>query len=276
MGAGLGQNAVKLSRRSKIMSLRRLIGSFLCLVAVFFFFYQWWKTHPHDDGAWKRIQQTGVFRIGMDASYPPFGTALGDSITGLDADLAAEIGRRLGVKVQIVNMGYDGVYDALQIGQVDALISALSFDPRRLGTFRYSRAYFDAGQVLVSRGGAYTTMNSLEGRVVAVEYASVGDEVARLWIRRLHRLDIAHFTTSDEAIAAVATGKADAALVDAVAAHLYGRHQPGLAISPDSVMPDYYAIAMRLTSFDLAGAIDYALRGMEEDGTLDAIIRRWL
>src|SRR5262249_15264866 len=105
---------------------------------------------------------------------------------------------------------------------------------------------------------------------------SVGDEVARLWTRRLHRLDIGHYTTSEEAIASVAAGKADAALVDSVAARLYVRNHPGLAISPESVMPDYYAIAMRPTSFDLTGAVDYAMRGMEDDGTLDAIIRRWL
>jgi polar amino acid transport system substrate-binding protein len=212
----------------------------------------------------------------MDASYPPFGMANGDKFSGLDVDLANEIARRLGVRVQIVNRSYDSLYDDLHTGQMDVVISALSIDPQRIGAFQYSRAYFDAGQVLVSRDGTYTTMRDLEGRTVAVEYGSGGDELARLWTRRLHRLNVTHFTTSNEAIAAAAAGQADVALVDAVTARLYVRDHPGLSISQESVQPDYYAVAMRYTSFGLAGAIDYALRGMEEDGTLDAILRRWL
>src|SRR5581483_6478786 len=119
-------------------------------------------------------------------------------------------------------------------------------------------------------------MPDLEGRTVAVEYGSTGDEVARLWQRRLHRLGIAHFTTPDEAMDAVQQGKADAALTDWVTARLYLRTHQGPSISPDRVTSDVYALAVRLLSYDLAGAINAALNDMERDGTLEAIVRRWL
>jgi polar amino acid transport system substrate-binding protein len=80
----------------------------------------------------------------------------------------------------------------------------------------------------------------------------------------------------DEAMDAVRQGKADAALTDWVTARLYLRTHRGLSISPDRVTDDVYALAVRLSSYDLAGVINAALNDMERDGTLEAIVRRWL
>ncbi len=233
---------------------------------------------PDNDGTWQRVQETGVLRVGMDASYPPFSDTPNGTPIGLDVDLISEIARRLHVRIEISNMGFDGLYDALITGQVDVLISALSFDPTHLDRVMYTRAYVNAGQLIVSSSGHYEHMEDLDGHTVAVEYGSAGDETARIWQRRLHILNIAHFTTADEALAVVVAGKADAALVDYVTARLYLRshHGTGLALSPNYVTGEAYAIAVRLRSYDLGGAINDVLDVLDKDGTLVAIIDRWL
>ncbi len=254
---------------------RRIVGSILCLLLLALWFYR--EQHPPDnDGTWARVQQTGVLRVGMDASYIPFSDTPNGVPTGLDVDLINEIGRRLGVRVEIVNMGFDGLYPALQSNQVDALISALSIDPAQLGWAMYTYSYIDAGQVIASHGAAYHRMAELDGQTLAVEYGSIGDEVARQWARRLRILKVAHFTTSNEAMGAVRNGQADAALIDYITARVYLRAHPGLALSQEFVTHDTYAIATRLTSYDLAGAISDAIAAMEQDGTLDRIIGKWL
>jgi ABC-type amino acid transport substrate-binding protein len=255
---------------------RRLALAAISLVLVVSIFYRWRHSRPTSDGTWARVQQTGVLRVGMDASYPPFSDAPSGTPVGLDVDLINEIGRRLHARIEITNMGFDGLYDSLYTGQVDVLISALSIDPAQLGRVMYTRNYIDAGQVIVSQDDKLRRMPDLEGRTVAVEYGSTGDEVARLWQRRLHRLDITHFTTPDEAMEAVGQGKADAALTDWVTARLYLRTHSGVSISPEWVTSDVYALAVRLSSYDLAGSINAALNDMERDGTLGAILRRWL
>ncbi len=255
---------------------RRPVVSALCLILIALFFRDWRHAQPYNDGTWARVQQTGVLRVGMDASYPPFSDTPAGTPTGLDVDLANEIGRRLGVHVQIANMGFDGLYYALQTNQVDVLISALSTDPTKLGYVLYSRGYLDAGEVLASRDGRYNTMPDLDGHTVAVEYGSAGDEQARLWQRRLHLLKIVRFTTPDEAMFAAMNGDADAALSDSVTLRLFVHAHPGLQISPVLVTHEPYSVAVRLSSYDLAGAINDALNRMELDGTLDAIINRWI
>jgi ABC-type amino acid transport substrate-binding protein len=258
---------------------RRLVLALVGLILMALLFRTWRQSRPLNDGTWDRVQKSGVLRVGMDASYPPFSdTPGGGAPVGLDVDLINEIGRRLNVRVEFTNMGYDGLYDSLYTGQVDALISALSIDPAQLGRVSYTRSYIDAGQVLVSRSGEYESMNALDGKAVAVEYGSIGDEIARNWRRRLHVLNIVHFTTSDEALKAAEDGGADVALLDQITARLYlKKHTHStLKISPRVIYGDVYAVAVRQVSIDLGDAISKTLDTMESDGTLEAIINRWL
>jgi ABC-type amino acid transport substrate-binding protein len=254
----------------------RPVLSILCLALVALWLRDWRHSQPYNDGTWARVQQTGVLRVGMDASYPPFSDTPAGVPVGLDVDIANEIGRRLHLRVEIINMGFDSLYDSLQTNQADALISALSIDPAQMARVMYTTGYIDAGQVLVSRDGQLGRMEDLEGRTLAVEYGSLGDETARLWQRRLHLLNLSHFTTASDAMQAVIDGQADAALVDFVTARLYGRAHPGLVINPNPVVHDIYAVAVRLPSYDLGGAINDALKDMLRDGTLTAILDRWL
>jgi ABC-type amino acid transport substrate-binding protein len=255
---------------------RRALASVLCLILVWLLVRDWRDAQPYNDGTWQRVQQSGILRVGMDASYPPFADTPAGQPVGLDVDIANEVGRRLNLKVQIANMGFDGLYEALKTSQVDVLISALSYDPTRLNAVIYSVPYLDSGQVIVSRDGSYPDMPSLDGHTVAVEYGSGGDEQVRIWQRRLHELPVTRFTTSDEALAAVAANSADAALTDAITARLYISKYPGLVISPQMVTHDLFAAATRNSSYDLAGAISDTIKAMQQDGTLDMILNRWL
>src|SRR5262245_44631595 len=70
---------------------------------------------------WEQIQENGVLRVGLDPTYPPFETADDGELRGLDVDLARALAAELGLEVQFVYFGYDGLYDALLSNQVDVL-----------------------------------------------------------------------------------------------------------------------------------------------------------
>ncbi|MHB8629433.1 MAG: ABC transporter substrate-binding protein [Aggregatilineales bacterium] len=262
--------------RLRCPAWRRLVGSVLCAVLLALVTYDAHHDLPRDDGTLARIRQTGIWRIGMDISDPPFASEPNGAPNGLDVDFANALGERLGVHVQIQPLGYDGLYDALKTGTVDGLISALSIDPGRLGDVIYSVPYFDNGIVIATRDHALVKMADLDRRRVAVEYGSTADETARLWQRRLHQLNEQLSPAADGALDAALTGQADAALTDAVTARLYLKTHTGLSISPVYVTSDPYAVAVRNNSFFLADAITKALDAMRADGTLDTLIARWL
>lgn len=175
-------------------------------------------------------------------------------------------------------VGVDGLYDALKIGSVDVLISALPFDPTRIGEFWYVRHYLDAGVFILSRGGAYQDMYALDGQSVAVEYGSVGDEQARRWRRRLKSLYIHHRTSTTEAIEAVARDEAAAALVDYISARLWLRTHPEsrLMIAEKPVLSETYAPVTRGKEQSIAKRVNAAIEAMIADGTLANLIEKWL
>lgn len=238
---------------------------------------------PSDD-TWDRIHETGILRVGMDASFPPFEFISADgTLAGFDVDLAQELGRRLDVEAQfIVNLPTDGLYDALKVsagrGQsgVDVVISALVVNPAKMADVDYA-PYFDAGQVLVVRSVEtdVMTMSNLGGRTLAVEFGTRGDQEARKWVRRLAELTLVPYQTADEALAAVKDGEANAALVDHVSALRFGVDDE-LTIVGEPVVSEPYAVAVSEDSPGLLRAVDEALAEMESDGTIEALVSKWL
>ena len=266
------------------------------------------------DATWDRVRESGILRVGMDASFPPFETIAADgTLVGLDVDLARELGRRLGpvlsepvlseaegaegaegVEVQFVaNLPYDGLYDALAVNRVDVVMSALVVNPARMADFAYSTSYFDAGQVLVAREKPdrlrkTCQVSDMDGCMLAVEFGTQGDLEARKWARRLSDLAVVPYQTAAEALAAVAAGEADGALVDHVSALAATGKTLGVSENPkgfegfelviagEPVVEEPYAVAVRHDSQRLLRAINGVLAEMEADGTMMALVERWM
>ncbi len=229
------------------------------------------------DSTWRRVQINGDLYVGLDPSYPPFAEWTPEQIVGIEADLAREIGRRLGVETHILIMGYDSLYDALYTGNVDMLIAGLHPDSTLTHWVYYSQPYFDAGQVLVSpREEPVSDMRALDGKSVAVEVASSGDAAARRWARRLRALTIERHLLPQDAMRAVEEGQAAAALVDTVSARLYLPAHPRLVMAAETTVAEPYVIAMRRGDFRLTAHVERALKAIKADGALDEIIAHWL
>jgi len=244
------------------------------------------------DRTWERIRSEGVIRIGLDASFPPFEAMdpQTGAIAGFDVDLAAALGNELGgIQPQFLNVGFDGLYDSLLAGRFDAIISALPVDFMWTEDVHYSPAYFEAGLVLVTRrelAGQLAAQDNLAGQIggaedlaghsVAIEWGSEADAVGRQLARRLSGMTLQSLPTPADALAAVAGGAADAALVDAVSAYQALHGHPDLAIVGPPLTQASYAVAMRKTSPVLARNVDLALARLKSAGTLDALLRKWL
>ncbi|MGD8860264.1 MAG: transporter substrate-binding domain-containing protein [Myxococcales bacterium] len=76
--------------------------------------------------------QDGTLHVGIEMSFPPmeFRDEL-DKPVGADVEIAKALGEELGVEVEFVNMAFDSLIKAVQSGQVDVLISAMTVTPER-------------------------------------------------------------------------------------------------------------------------------------------------
>lgn len=217
-------------------------------------------------------------RVGVDPSSPPFAAFSEDGLFGLEIDLARELGARLDLPVRFVTLGFDGLYDALKTDQVDALIAGLIIDNSRLRDVHYSQPYFNAGLVLVS-DNAIERMEDLanyDDASIAYEFGSEGDSEIRTWLRRVSPFEMRPYERPSDALDAARLGDADAALVDAVSAGLYLREHPDWNAHSTVITDNLYAIATQSRRPEISFAIRDALQGMIDDGTLQALIERWL
>lgn len=243
----------------------------------------WWligSQAQNEDRTLEQVLQKRLLRVGMDASYPPFENVDGDTgeVVGFDVDLAREIGRRLGAEVEIVNVSFDGLYDALIVGKVDVLISGLPYDAQMTEDVAYSSAYFNAGQVLVVRRdeAGIKGAEELSGRSLAVEWGSTADMEARLLTNRLPGLTLKPYPSPQEALAGLKGGESDAALVDAISAYQFIGQEGGLVAVGQPLTDELYVVAARPKSRRLLERINDILLEMRRDGTLETLQVKWL
>lgn len=230
-----------------------------------------------DTDAWDTIQETGVLRVGLDPTYPPFAAATESDLFGFDVDLARALADDLGVQAQFFYFGYDGLYDALDTGQADVLISALVIDETRTRDFAYSEPYFNAGQMLiVPDGSPITAMADLRHSTLAVELGSEGHVVGLEWARKVAGLEVMPFNTPDEVVAAAAT-TSSAALLDHINARLLLTSQDvPLHLAPTPVTVEPYALVVRAEDDVLLEQLNQSLERLIEAGAVETIAAHWL
>ncbi|MDQ7036967.1 MAG: ABC transporter substrate-binding protein [Anaerolineae bacterium] len=220
---------------------------------------------------------SGEMVIGVDASFPPFAVDNGAGLFGLDIDLGNALAAEMNLPVRFVNMGYDGLYDAVIDGQVDMVISALLVNPARTQEVRYTRPYFDNGLTLITTvGSPIDRMTDLPSRALALEYGSAAQAQARFWLRRLDAFEVYPYELPQYALDAVRLGEADAALVDTTTYYLYQTAHPDWQSEANRYNNAFYSIAIRIDRDATWEWVDKAVGSLQFDGRLAVIIDKWL
>lgn len=221
----------------------------------------------------QRVASSGVLRVGMDPTYPPFDVVQGGQIGGYDAELARKIAADVGVRVEFKPLALDTLYDALIAGNVDVVISAQPPIPERQADVRYSVPYYQSGQVLVVRAGdtAIGSVAGLAGKRVGVELGSSGDTEAR----RLQRGSVptmqlqSVYHSPDEALDALARGEVDAAITDNLSAQTYIAGRPGaLSVLSPPITDEPFVVGMPARADGLAARVNATIQRLEASGEL--------
>lgn len=136
------------------------------------------QAHADDtDATYAAIKKRGVLVVGLSADYAPFefhATVQGrDQIVGFEVSMAKQIAKDLGVKLQIKEMGFDGLIGAVQTGKIDVIISGINATPEREKVVDFSKSYLSPKQtVLILKKNAekYTTdVNSFSGQKIGAQ-----------------------------------------------------------------------------------------------------------
>ena len=103
-----------------------------------------------------------------------------DEFSMVDMWLAQQIADSLGVKLEIVDMSFDGIIPAVQSGQVDLGIAAFTNTPERAKEIDFSNLYETSAQLLIVKTGnadVYSTKESLAGQKVGAQKGTIQSQL---------------------------------------------------------------------------------------------------
>lgn len=121
--------------------------------------------------------QAADLTVGANIGNVPweFQDASGDFV-GFEIDLAKEIGARLGMSVEVVNIPFNGLFSAVQSGRIDIALSSITITDKRLRSVAFAQAYYDSAQSLtvLTRNDA-SSLEDMRGKIIGVDTGSTGD-----------------------------------------------------------------------------------------------------
>jgi polar amino acid transport system substrate-binding protein len=244
----------------------------------------------------KKYQDSGVIKVGTDAAYAPMEFEEGGKIVGIDPDIAAALGKELGVKFQFTSGTFDGLISSLNSGRQDVVMSAMSDTKARqqglddkgkkVGEGVDFVDYFTSGVSLLVKKGNPENIKSLDdlcGKKVAVQRgttyeATFKTQAAKCKTDGKGALTIEAFDTDAEAQTRVKSGGAVADLNDyPVAAHIAKTAGGGndFEVVGDQTEAGPFGIAVDKDNAQLRDALKDALNAIIKNGEYEKVLEKW-
>ena len=209
--------------------------------------------------------------IGTSGDYHPFNYVDDDGeVDGLERELGDELCRRADLECEWMVSDWETMIPDLSAEEFDVILAGMSITSEREELIDFTEAYYPpTPSVYVARSGAgdeavQGTVGVTENTIYSDYFTEQGEPFVAL-------------DGSADAAEAVLNGEVDAVLVD----HGYGvqkiaEHEGRLEIVGPSILLDRgLGIGVRKGS-DLEGRLDEALASMKADGTLNALILKWV
>ncbi len=228
------------------------------------------------------IRDKGTLVVGSDVAYAPveFFDTDGKTVLGIDADLAAAIGKQLGLKLDLQNGTFDGLIPALTTSKrIDLIMSAMSDNKKRQATVDFVD-YFSAGtSIIVKKGNpeGITSLDDFCGKTIAIQRGTTQDDVAEAQAKKCgaNKLTILKFDTDPEALLQVKSGRAVADMNDFPVAAYTAQKQPDFEVVGEQLEAGPYGIGVRKADTQLRDAIQKALQAIIDNGEYAAILKKW-
>lgn len=240
------------------------------------------------------IAEAGSVKVATDAPYAPFEmfTEEGsDELTGVDVDLGHAIGAKLGIDFEFEQQAFDGIIPALQAGNFDVTITAMTSSVERMEVLTFVDYSASGTGILTSAGNPEGIESYLDlcGKAVAVQSAtSQVDLVNDVWqgeceAEGLDPIELSEFPSDADAQLAITSGKAVASLLTKPSAGYVAKTTNDgetFEVVEDPEAPNGYdatlnGIGVLKENEEFAKAIQAALQSLIDDGTYEAILDQY-
>ncbi|HKF81375.1 MAG TPA: basic amino acid ABC transporter substrate-binding protein [Solirubrobacterales bacterium] len=211
--------------------------------------------------------------VGSDIPYPPFEQGKSGEYTGFDIELMEAIGEKIGRTPEFTDTSFETIFRDVAQGKFEAVISAATITEEREKAVDFSNPYYLSEQaVLVKEGSDIKSLEDLDGKTVAVQQGTTGQELAK---EELGGSEVRPYPEGPDAVNALKAGTVEGVIIDAPVAQNAVEKSGGVEIAEKVPTEEEYGIAVAQGETELLEEINKGLEEVLDDGTYKTIYEKW-
>jgi polar amino acid transport system substrate-binding protein len=221
--------------------------------------------------------EEGALTVCSDMPYKPFESMKDGKPVGFDIDLIREVAADLDLRLEIKDTDFDAIQsgEALNSGQCDVAISAMTITGERARVLDFSSPYFDASQALVvAKGSGIDSLDDLADQRIGVQGGTTGE----LYVtdNAPSSADVMPFKDAAAMEDALTTHVVDAAVYDNTVVSDVVANNPTFEVSAEFDTGEQYGMAVKKNgNVELLRSINKVLATLEANGGYDKIYVTW-
>ena len=219
--------------------------------------------------------EAGKLTMATNATFPPYEmTTDAGEFEGIDIEAAQAIADKLGLELQIDDMEFDAALLSVQQGKADITMAGITVTDERKAVMAFSDSYATGIQsIIVPESSDIASPDDLAGKKIGTQRGTTG----YIYCTDDFGEDaVVAYDSGLTAVQALNNGQVDAVVIDNAPAKEYVAANPGLKVLETSYAEEDYAIGMNKDNTALVEAVNAALEELKADGTLQAIVDKYI
>lgn len=222
------------------------------------------------------IKKKGVLVVGTKADYRPFGYLdPAGKIVGFEPDLAADVAKRLGVKLELVPVVASNRIQFLQQGKIDLMIATTSDTPerRKVVDFVDPNYYGSGTNILAPKSAHITSWGQLKGKKVCLIQGSFYNKE----LQEKYGVEGVAFPGTAEAYAALRNGNCVAFAYDdtAITGEMLKPEWSGYEMPLDSILFVPWGIAVKQGEKGMVDFMSKTITDWHKTGFIQELEKKW-
>ena len=219
--------------------------------------------------------EPGKLIMSTNAAFPPYEmTTDSGEFEGIDIETAQAIADKLGLELQIDDMDFDAALLAVQQGKADMVMAGVTVTDERQNVMDFTDSYATGIQsIIVKEDSAIASVDDLAGKKIGTQRGTTG------YLYCSDDFGDENVVAYDNGLTAVQmlnNGQVDCVVIDNAPAKEFIAANPGLKLLDTAYVEESYAIGVGKGNTELKDAINTALEELKADGTLQAIVDKYI
>ena len=230
------------------------------------------------------IKKRGKIVVATEAAYPPFEFVKDGKIVGYGKDILDACIEKLGVKLDQLDLPYQGIFGGLMAKKYDFVATAVGMHPERQLKYAFTVPIAEGAAAVMKRAGdsRINKAEDLSGMIVGTQLGSALEKIALAYEKTLKGKGLAGykelklFKAAPEVYLSLANGQLDAVIQNSTQIGLMIKEKPGIYETVERIWEKrYMGWIARPDSKDLRDFFSSCIIELRDNGKIYAMQEKW-